>query len=141
MAADLTEAIDVRARANSGLQALIGSTPMRFFFVQALQNTTRPFLVAESVSDVRIHAGGGYGGITRTRVVFSSAAATHNAAMLLDRAVRDAFNAYTGASVVCTAGTLVILSMEHQGVREDYDAATETYWRTRDIVFQWRDNA
>jgi hypothetical protein len=140
VAADLTEAIAARAQANSGLQGLLGTSPMRFYPVH-VEKATKPFVIYERVSDVRLNAGGGYAGITRTRVVFSSAAATHLAAMTLDRAVRDAFNAYTGASVTAGADTVVILSMEPQNVREDYEGATQTFWVTRDILFQWRDNA
>lgn len=142
MAADLTEAIVTRARANSGLQSLIGSNDnMRFYPVTAPQKPTLPFVVWESVSDVRLNTGGGYAGITRTRVQFRSVAASHHGAVLLDRAVRDAFNAYVGASIVCTNGTVVVLSMEPQSVSESADPERKEYWRDRDIVFQWRDNA
>ncbi len=142
MAADLTEAIDTRARANAGLVTLLGlAAVMRIYPVRATQKTTKPFLVWGVVSEPRLYAGGGYAGLSRTRVQFSSYATTHFGAVTLDRAVRDAFNAYTGASVVCTNGTVVVLSMEPQSPSDEFDETTLTHVRSRDILFWWRDNA
>lgn len=141
MAADLTEAIYTRAAANSGLTAVLGSSPFRFFPVQAPQKSTKPYVVWAVISEPRLHAGGGYAGLTRSRVVFDCYASTQAGAVTLDRLVRDAFNAFTGASVVCTGGTVTILSMEVQSTDDAYEATTESFIRSRDILFWWRDNA
>lgn len=144
MAADLTDAIETRARANSGLRALLGTgTNMRFYRVQTAPKAPKPCVAWWVVSEPRTYAGGGYAGLSRARVMFASYATDHAGAVLLDRAVRDAFNAFTGASVVCSGGTVVILSMEPQSPAEafDGDGATPTYSRIRDVLFWWRDNA
>lgn len=143
MAADLTEAIDTRARANSGLGALLGGTgaAMRIYPVRAPQKVTKPFLVWEVVSEPRFYAGGGYAGLSRARVIFQSHATSHFGAVTLDRALRDAFNAFVGATVVTGNGNVAVLSMEPQSARDDFDATTETSFRERAILFWWRDNA
>lgn len=141
MAADLTAAIYTRALADAGLQALLGSgAAMRFHPVELPQKPTLPAVAWAVISEPRLYAGGGYAGLSHSRVHFECVATSHAGAVTLARAVRAAFAAFIGAGVVTSGGTVTIQSMEPQAAIDDYDQVTANYWRAFDVLFWWVDS-
>lgn len=96
LSANLKEAIKARAGTQSGLTALIGTNPVRFWNVMAPQNTTATvYATFQIISMERIHVMG-RDSLGRARIQIDSWGPTRETAENVNAQVVPAFNRWGG---------------------------------------------
>lgn len=143
MAAGLEHALDTLLRADAGLIALLGTgNNMRLYPVEMPQTATIPAVVWSVVGETfRFRAGGGYAGISRTRVrlAIHADATDPDKYVSVDQALLALLGDYRG-TVVTSSGSVVILDCDRVGQQDLPRSEQSRYFRREtDYMFQWRE--
>jgi hypothetical protein len=125
--------------ADATLAALIGAGDlMRVRPIELPTDVLRPAVVWLVVSEVRLRAGGGYAGITRSRVQILVCADEPDEILPVDAAILAILGDYRG-TVETDSGDVVILDCDRMSLADlPRSEQTRYYRRATDYQFQWR---